>query len=94
MLVEGLGWFRAWTRRAIPTHKELLWPTLCAVREIGDSGSIEEIVAQVISHQGFSEEQLAVPARNGRRSLVEYRLGWVRTYLKGMGLLDNSERGV
>ena len=28
------------------------------------------------------------------RSQIEYRLAWSRTYLKGMGLLDNSARGV
>jgi restriction system protein len=78
----------------VPSHTEMLWPTLLAVRKIGDSGTIEEIVEKVIHDQGFTEEQLAVPARNGRRSLVEYRLGWCRTYLKGMGLLENSSRGV
>jgi restriction system protein len=25
---------------------------------------------------------------------VQYRLAWARTYLKGMGLLTNSQRGV
>lgn len=25
---------------------------------------------------------------------IQYRLAWARTYLKGMGLLTNSERGV
>jgi restriction system protein len=78
----------------IPPHTELLWPTLIAVREIGDSGTIEEIVEQVISAEGFTEEQQAVPAKDGRRSLIEYRLAWSRTHLKGMGLLENSARGV
>jgi restriction system protein len=42
----------------------------------------------------FSDAQLAVPSRNGRGGLIEYRLAWARSYLKGMGLLENSERGV
>jgi restriction system protein len=78
----------------VPPYTDMLWPTLHAVREIGDSGTIEEIVEQVIGDQGFTEAQQAVPARKGRRSLIEYRLGWCRTHLKGMGLLDNSRRGV
>lgn len=78
----------------IPPYTEMLWPTLLAVREIGDSGTIEEIVEKVISAEGFTEEQQAVPATKGRRSLIEYRLGWCRTHLKGMGLLENSARGV
>jgi restriction system protein len=79
---------------SIPSYKDLLWPTLCAVREIGDSGTIEEIVERTIIREGFSEEQQAVPANNGRQSLLEHRLAWCRSYLKGMGLLENSQRAV
>jgi restriction system protein len=64
------------------------------VREIGDSGTIEEIVEKVIATEGFTDEEQAVPSKDGRRSLIEYRLAWARTYLKGMGLLENSQRGV
>jgi restriction system protein len=78
----------------IPPYTEMLWPTLVAVREIGDSGTIEEIVEKAISNQGFTEEQQAVQSTKGRLSLIQYRLGWCRTYLKGMGLLENSQRGV
>jgi restriction system protein len=72
----------------------MLWPTLVAVREIGDSGTIEELVEKVIGAEGFTEEQQIVPAKKGSQSLIEYRLGWCRTHLKGMGLLENSARGV
>ena len=36
---------------SIPSYNDLLWPTLRAVREIGDSGTIEEIVEKVIEHR-------------------------------------------
>ena len=32
--------------------------------------------------------------KNGPRSEIEYRLAWARTYLKGMGALENASRGV
>ena len=79
---------------AIPPYKDLLWPTLKAVREIGDSGTIEEIVEKVIELEGFSEEQQAVPHGDGPQSEIEYRLAWARTYLKGIGALKNSKRAV
>jgi restriction system protein len=44
--------------------------------------------------EGFTEEQQAVPHGDGPQSQIEYRLAWARSYLKGMGLLDNSARGV
>ncbi|HEV2997514.1 MAG TPA: restriction endonuclease [Solirubrobacteraceae bacterium] len=78
----------------IPSYKDLLWPTLRAVREIGDSGTIEEIVEKVIELEGFTEDQQAVLHGEGPRTKIEYRLAWARTYLKGMGALNNSERGV
>jgi len=43
----------------IPSYSDLLWPTLWAVREIGDSGTIGEIVEKVIESEGFTEEQRA-----------------------------------
>jgi restriction system protein len=78
----------------IPSYKDLLWPTLRAVRAMGDSGTIEEIVEKVIELEGFTEEQQSVQHGDGPRSELEYRLAWARTYLKGMGALINSTRGV
>jgi len=49
----------------IPPYKELLWPTLQAVREIGDSATIEEIVENVVDAQGFSEELQAIAHGDG-----------------------------
>ena len=79
---------------AIPSHAELLWPTLRAVLAIGGSASIDEIVEKVVELEGFTEEQQSVPHGDGPRSEIEYRLAWSRTYLKGTGVLDNSARGV
>jgi restriction system protein len=79
---------------SIPSYSDLLWPTLSAVREIGDSGTIEEIVEKVIALESFSEEQQAIPHGDGPNSEIEYRVAWARSYLKGMGALINSKRGV
>jgi restriction system protein len=78
----------------VPSYVELLWPTLRAIRAIGESGSIEEIVEKVVELEGFTEEQQSVLHGDGPGSEIQYRLAWSRTYLKGMGLLDNSARGV
>ncbi len=78
----------------IPSVGKLLWPTLRAVREIGDSGTNEEIVEKAIELEGFTEEQQGVLHGDGPLTKLEYRLAWARSYLKGMGALNNSERGV
>lgn len=79
---------------SIPRYNELLWPALCAVRELGHSARLDEINERVIERENFSDEQLAVLHNEGPRSELEYRLAWARTYLKGMGTLANTSRGV
>jgi len=78
-----------------PTVFDLVGPTLKAVRDLGGSARIDEIVEKVAENEGFSDELMA-----RRRSpehhmgLVEYRLAWARNYLKNAGALENSARGV
>src|SRR5579859_1319728 len=78
----------------VPQYHELLWPTLQAVTELGGSASIGEIVETVIKREGFTDAQQAVLHNDGPETEIGYRLAWARTYLKGMGLLTNSSRGV
>jgi restriction system protein len=78
----------------VPPYHELLLPALQAVGELGGSASISEIVETVIKHEGFSDAQQAVLHNDGPETEIGYRLAWARTYLKGMGLLTNSLRGV
>jgi restriction system protein len=78
----------------LPQYHELLWPTVVALRELGDSASIEELNERVIRDGNFTEEQQGVLHKEGPSTEIEYRIAWARTYLKGMGLADNSSRGV
>ena len=78
----------------VPPYHELLWPTLQAVTELGGSASIGETVETVIKRQGFSDAQQAVLHNDGPETEIGYRLAWARSYLKGMGLLTNSARGI
>lgn len=70
-------------------------PILRALRELGGSGSVQEIYERATTLMGLSESQLAVP--HGDRdnlSEVGYRMAWARTYLKNAGYIENSQRGV
>jgi restriction system protein len=82
------------TAHDVPAYTELLLPTMVAVFERGGSGSIDEIVESVIKNEVFGDDIQAVLHGDGPQTEVEYRLAWARTYLKGMGLLINSKRGV
>jgi restriction system protein len=74
-------------------YDDLFNPTLTALRNLGGSGSIEEIEEQVSILLNLSDEQITEIHR-GNTSKFSYRLAWARNYLKRYGLLENSSRGV
>jgi restriction system protein len=81
----------------IPTFDAFMNPLLQALKELGGSGTIEEIDNKVIELTHLSDAQTEVlhqPEKGGGQTEVEYRLAWTRTYLKKYGLLENSSRGV
>jgi restriction system protein len=83
--------------RDIPSelaYPRLVWPTILAIKERGGSGSIEEIEEGVARILSLSDEALAASHTKGTRTEFQYRLAWVRTYLKKIGALENSERAV
>ena len=79
----------------VPTYDKMLIPTLEALKQLGGSGSIDEINEKVYEIENYDEETLEIlHDENGVQTKVEYRLAWARTYLKKYGLLENSSRGV
>lgn len=44
----------------LPTHRELIWPTLQVVRRLGGSAANDEIPEAVIALVGFDEPQRSV----------------------------------
>lgn len=83
--------------REIPSelaYPGLIWPTILSLRERGGSASIEEIEDDVSRILKLSDAVLAAPHTKGTRTEFQYRLAWVRTYLKKVGAVENSERAI
>lgn len=80
----------------IPTFDKFMNPVIQALKQLGGSGTIEEINNTVIEIAKLSDEQLEIlhDPEKGSQTEVEYRLAWARTYLKKYGVLENSSRGV
>lgn len=76
------------------SYPSLVWPTINAIREKGGSATIEEIEDGVAKLLSLSEAVLATPHTQGSRTEFQYRLAWVRTFLKKIDALRNSERAV
>ncbi len=78
----------------VPQFYELMNPTLRALRALGGSASINEIADKVAQDMELPPSVIEQHHGDTRRTKLEYRLAWARTYLKQVGLLTNSERGV
>ena len=78
----------------VPSFKDLMNPTLDAIRQAGGSASIGEIADLVIQGSNLPESVIGELHGDGPQTELEYRLGWARTYLKRRGLITNSVRGV
>ena len=83
---------RGWAE--VPTQTELMNPTLHAIRGLGGSASISQILDRVIIDMGLPSAVTLIPHLDGPMTELGYRLAWVRTYLKKYGLLMNPKRGV
>lgn len=82
-------------QNSIPTFDSMMNPLLKALHELGGSGTINEINNKTIELLNFPDEITEIPhGEKGYRTEIEYRLAWVRTYLKKYGLLENSSRGI
>ena len=78
----------------VPTFDSMMCELFQAIKELGGSGSIQEIDAKTIEILGLTPDVLEIKHKNTGKTEVEYRLAWTRTYLKKVGILENSSRGV
>jgi restriction system protein len=81
-------------KNPFPTHIDLMWPTLLALKALGGSGTIEEIFDKTVEIQQYPEYIQNVPHAKSTITKLEYRAAWARSYLKKAGALENSTRGV
>ena len=81
-------------KNKVPKFDELMDPSVQALKSLGGSASIEELVPEIVRLLGLSQEVADVPHGTTNRTELEYRAAWARTYLRKAGLIENSERGI
>jgi restriction system protein len=79
---------------SVPSFDELMRPTLEALKAMGGSGTNEELLAKVIEVANIPPDVQAVQHIDHRQTKLNYNLAWAKTYLKKVGAIDNSSRGV
>ena len=81
-------------KNKVPKLDELMDPSVQALKSLGGSASIDELVPEIVQLLGLSQEVADVPHGTTGRTELEYRAAWARTYLRKAGLIENSERGI
>lgn len=75
------------------TSKSFLNPILVSLKKLGGSAHISEIEEQIITDLNLTDNQVN-KIHKGSRTKLNYNLAWGRTYLKKVGLIENSAVGV
>ena len=78
----------------VPPHQEMMPEIYQALQTLGGSGTIKEIDEKTIELLQLPPEILDIPHGDSNKSEIEYRLAWARTYMKKVGILENSARGI
>lgn len=78
----------------LPPREDYYPAAVAVLKANGGIANIVEIEEGVATALGLTDEALAVPHGDDRRTKFQYDLAWVRTYLKWGGVVSNSERGV
>ncbi len=68
-------------------------PLVEVLKEMGGSGTPNEVTDAVIEKLNISEEEQLISLRNGT-SRIRNQVAWARFYLVRAGYLDSSERGL
>lgn len=79
-----------------PSFDSLINSVFKALVHLGGSASIDEIYETVIELEKFDESVTSIRqnSEKSNQTVLEYELGWARSYLKKCGLLEKSSRGV
>lgn len=75
----------------IPEFEYFILPTLTAL-SAGNLLSLDDIRSAVISHFGFSDEELKETTKSGHNTKVNDRTTWALTYLRQAGLAESPKR--
>ncbi len=75
---------------SLPKYDSLFNPLLEAIKKLGGSASISELNEEVAKNLHLTDEEISQP-HDERRTELQYRLAWARTYLKDTDAVDQRQ---
>jgi restriction system protein len=82
------------TEPRVPSFDRLMWPAICAPKQMGGPASHHELLDKVIEIAKIPEDAQSVTNTTGHESRLGYNLQWAQSYLGKYGALENPSRGV
>ncbi|WP_037204741.1 winged helix-turn-helix domain-containing protein [Rhodococcus opacus] len=73
----------------LPSHHHMAWPTLVVMKRLDRPVTNKEANQLVAAELGLSPDQVALRRGNTSRTVLDYRLAWSRTLLRGIGAIEN-----
>ena len=78
----------------LPNRRELWWPIVQALREMGRPASDEEITERVADSLSPTHQQRTVVIPSGRETRLKNRVGWAGLELKHIGVIHRPKPGL
>lgn len=79
----------------VPRYKDLISPVFIALKDLGGSGTNDEIHEQVILNLNLSPDIIDEPHLGSiTQTELSYQLAWARTYLKNFGAIENRGKSL
>lgn len=78
----------------VPKFADIMFPCLNALKSLGGSGTNEEILDRICELEKIPDDVQRVQGSNHGQTLLGYRLAWARSFLKKVGAVQNTDRGV
>lgn len=80
--------------KKLPARKDLIAPTIDAIKQLGGSANADEIYEKIVENLKLSDALLEITNGKTGQSELKYNLSWIRTILKNQGVLEKGGRGI
>ena len=81
------------TNGSLPTNRELIIPTVIALKQLGGKGTNEQIFNKICVNERFTQSQLNIRKTNDEgKGWIENNADWARTILRGAEIIYSPSR--
>lgn len=81
-------------KQQIPKIRDLMFPVLEALKDLGGSGHVSEIDNRIAERLGLPDDVVEFRDHKADKLLFNWKCAWARTNLKSINAVENTDRGI